>query len=47
MQWLVRLTTDEAVWEKGLFSKQTSVCRLRDERTLEYLGNELNVELED
>lgn len=35
VRWTVQRPVEEAVWEKGLFAKSATVCKLRDERTLD------------
>jgi hypothetical protein len=35
VEWLGTRALDDAVWEKGLFSSQVTVCKLRDERTID------------
>ncbi len=34
VEWIDTRSLDEAVWEKGLFASQWTVCKLRDERTI-------------
>ena len=34
VEWLATRPIDQAVWEKGLFASQVTVCKLRDERTI-------------
>ena len=34
VKWLGIRPLEEAVWEKGLFASQVTVCKLRDERTI-------------
>ena len=34
VEWLATRSIDQAVWEKGLFASQVTVCKLRDERTI-------------
>lgn len=38
VEWLGTRPLSEAVWEKGLFASQVTVCRLRDEHTIELVG---------
>lgn len=35
VRWLVSRTVDKAVTERGLFASQVTVCKLRDDRTIE------------
>lgn len=35
VEWHGTKSLDEGVWEKGLFASQVTVCKLRDERTIE------------
>ena len=35
VEWLATRPLDQIVCEKGLFASQVTVCKLRDERTLE------------
>lgn len=35
VEWFGTRSLDEGVWEKGLFASQVTVCKLRDERTIE------------
>jgi hypothetical protein len=42
--WTHKRPLGEAVWQKGLFSSQVTVCKLRDERTIEYLSQAFGVE---
>lgn len=37
VEWLKTLAVDEAIWEKGMFANQNTVCRLRNKFTLERL----------
>ena len=37
VEWMVAVPKDEAFWVKGMFAKQHSACKLRDEFTLEKL----------
>ena len=34
VEWFATRPVDEAVWEKGLFASQVTVCKLRDEHTI-------------
>ena len=34
VEWFATRPIDEAVWEKGLFASQLTVCKLRDENTI-------------
>ena len=35
VEWLATRSLDQAIWVKGLFAKQTTVCKLRDAHTIE------------
>jgi hypothetical protein len=34
VEWLKTLSPDQAIWEKGMFANQNSVCKLRNKFTL-------------
>jgi hypothetical protein len=38
VEWLKTLPSDHAIWEKGMFANQNSVCKLRNKFTLERLA---------
>lgn len=44
VEWLATRPLDQAVWEKGLFASQVTVCRLRDERTIETVESALGLD---
>lgn len=37
VEWIVTRSVDEAVWEKGMFANQNTVCKLRNQFTLDVL----------
>jgi uncharacterized protein with ParB-like and HNH nuclease domain/predicted transport protein len=37
VEWLRTRTVEDAVWQPGLFTNQVTVCRLRDQETVDYL----------
>jgi hypothetical protein len=47
VKWLVKREVQDAVWQKGLFASQVTVCKLRDERTLEVLAEEFSLPLDE
>ncbi len=44
VEWLGKRPLDEAVWEKGLFASQLTVCKLRDERTIETVESAFGID---
>jgi uncharacterized protein with ParB-like and HNH nuclease domain/predicted transport protein len=43
VEWLTTRPVEEAVWEPGLFSNQNTVCRLRDQETIDFVSEKLGV----
>lgn len=43
--WTHKRSLADAVWKKGLFASQVTVCKLRDERTIEYVSQAFGAEL--
>jgi hypothetical protein len=37
VEWVKTRPLADAVWQKGLFASQVTVCKLRDERTIEHV----------
>lgn len=44
VRWLVTRPVNQAVTERGLFASQVTVCKLRDERTIEFVTRELGLD---
>jgi hypothetical protein len=44
VEWLKTLSLDKAIWEKGMFANQNSVCKLRNKFTLERLAAMFHLE---
>lgn len=44
VEWMVAVPKDEAFWVKGMFAKQHSACKLRDEFTLEKLRDHFGID---
>jgi hypothetical protein len=44
VRWLAQRPVDSAVAERGLFASQVTVCKLRDDRTIEVVTSALGVE---
>lgn len=44
IRWIKAVPEDQAYWEKGLFAKQHSACKLRNRFTLERLGRYFEVD---
>lgn len=44
VRWLVQRAVGDAVSQRGLFASQVTVCKLRDERTIEVVSRELGIE---
>lgn len=42
--WTHKRPLADAVWQKGLFASQVTVCKLRDERTIEYVSQAFGAE---
>jgi hypothetical protein len=43
VDWLARLPLEEAVWEAGLFANQMTVCKLRDQVTIDFVLERLGL----
>ena len=41
VEWVATRTTSDAVWETGLFSNQVTVCRMRDQDTIDFVAEEM------
>jgi hypothetical protein len=44
VSWLGTRSTSQAVSERGMFAKQTTVCKLRDERTIDVVSTAFGIE---
>lgn len=44
VRWLVKREPHEAVMERGLFASQVTACKLRDERTIEFVTREFGLD---
>jgi hypothetical protein len=44
VEWTHKRQVADAVWQKGLFASQVTVCKLRDERTIELVSQAFGVE---
>jgi hypothetical protein len=43
VNWLARRSLEEAVWEAGLFANQMTVCKLRDQVTIDFVLERLGL----
>ena len=43
VDWLARRPLEEAVWEAGLFANQMTVCKLRDQATIDFVLERLGL----
>ena len=43
VDWLARRSLEEAVWEAGLFANQMTVCKLRDQLTIDFVLERLGL----
>ncbi len=44
VEWIKTLPKEQAYWEKGLFAKQHTACRLRSQFTLERLVQQFGLD---
>jgi hypothetical protein len=44
VDWIKKLSREEAIWEKGMFANQNTVCKLRNRFTLERLRARFGLE---
>jgi hypothetical protein len=47
VRWLAERDVPEAIAERGLFASQVTVCKLRDERTIEVVTAALDLDGDD